>query len=113
MSRGWGKVAGKVLDKNRPFFVYPWGQSLMVDFQIMVWMIGLPLAMGFLLAFIPFNREVLASSIDHHDLYTYFGMTLLGASTGDPGSCCNEHCKSPVFANQCMLRCNTADCIKG
>lgn len=90
-------MAGKVLDKNRPFFVYPWGQSLMVDFQIMIWMIGLPLAMGFSMAFIPFNREVLASSIEHHDLYTYFGMSLLGSSTGEPQSQHDIHLKQQIF----------------
>ncbi|CAD7695926.1 unnamed protein product [Ostreobium quekettii] len=83
ISRGWSKVQGKLLgNKQRPFFVYPWKTSLWVDFKLLAWMMGFPLAIGLGLVFLSFKDKVLETTPDDHKLYAFVGMPLLGFATG-------------------------------
>lgn len=84
MSKGWDKVANKLLKKKeRPFYVYPWKDSLKVDLNLMKWMVGCPLSIGIILACLPFDRDLEEkNNPSDHKLYMYIGMMILGFSTG-------------------------------
>lgn len=78
---GWDKVRGKVLDGSRPFFIYPWKQSLRIDTLVLISMIGFPLFMGLPISLMKFEPET-DNTVDSHKLYMYAGMTMLGLTTG-------------------------------
>lgn len=81
-SGGWAKVRGAVLDKNRPFFVYPWKKSLQIDGKVLLWMISLPLSMGLPVCLMNFEPDT-DLPIEQHQLYKYVGMCMLGLVTGN------------------------------
>lgn len=78
---GWDKVRGKVLDSSRPFFVYPWKQSLRIDAMVLISMISFPLFMGLPISLMKFEPDT-DNSVDNHKLYMYAGMSMLGLTTG-------------------------------
>lgn len=83
MSQGWARVAGKLLDSSRPFFVYPWKQALLVDLRVLLWMILHPLLVGVLLACLPFETDTQDHESKDHMIYAFVGMGVLGLQTGD------------------------------
>eukprot|EP00210_Caulerpa_lentillifera_P006147 g5874.t1 len=78
---GWEKVRGKILDGNRPFFVYPWKHSFKIDVLVLLSMIIFPLLMGLPIALMKFKAET-DNTVESHKLYMYAGMCMLGLTTG-------------------------------
>ncbi|GMH37589.1 hypothetical protein BSKO_05462 [Bryopsis sp. KO-2023] len=76
---GWQVLREKL--QQRPFFVYPWSQSLAVDIKILTWMVMFPLVIGLPVALMPFDPS-LDTPANEHTYLLYVGMPILGAVTG-------------------------------
>lgn len=78
---GWDKVRNAVMSNRRPFFVYPWKESLRIDADVLSWMITMPLLTALSIALIPFQSDT-DLPLKDHQLYTKVGMAILGLVTG-------------------------------